>query len=526
MPSARLIELHAHGLGVVDDVHIEFGAGFNVLTGETGAGKTLMLGALQLCLGEDAGRLGAHDDLRVAAVFRDPGGREVVLAREATASGRLRSTLDAGPSSSEVLRALGRSLVVINGQHDSLRLRSRSEVRSLLDSSAGLSTSELDDVRGRLRDARSEWATLGGSDAERVRELDFIDFQLRELDGASLTSADELGEKLLELEHLSELRDGQSALVGIVEGLDSGPESALGLLAGAVSSLPAGAAYDDARGALRDALTRAREALSDLAALADPDVVDERRLVALEARVDTLSAVARKYGSLTDALSASVSLRRRRDELMGAADRREELENLITGLEERERDESERLLDARRAAAVALEDALARQLPRVALGGATLRFAVNGADGGDVDLLFRAGAQQAEGPVSGVASGGELSRVLLAIALETVSDDAVAVFDEVDAGLGGQVAQQIGECLAELGSRQQVLAVTHLATVAARASHHFVVEKVTNAERTTTRVREVTGDERIAEIARMLVGDAGAGESWALAARLLETHSS
>ena len=525
MPSARLVELYAHGLGVIDDARIEFGDGFNVLTGETGAGKTLMLGALTLCLGEDAARQGVHEDLRVAAVFRDTDGRELVLAREATTSGRLRSTLNATSSSSEALRGVGQRLVVIHGQHDSLRLRSRGEVRALLDASAGLSTSELDDVRQRLRAARVEWSALGGSEVERVRELDFIDFQLRELDGAALTSPHELSESLEELERLSDLREGQAALVSVVEGLDSGPESPLGLLAAAVASVPAGRAYDDARDALRDALTGAREALSDLAALADPDAVDEGRLVALESRVDVLSAVSRKYGSLAEALTAASTLRARREELTGAAERRVEVEHLITGLEERERDEAQRLGDARRAAALALEAALARQLPRVALAGAALRFDVRGTDGAEVELLFRSGPGQAEGPVSGVASGGELSRVLLAIALETVDDTAVAIFDEVDAGLGGQVAQQIGDCLFELGTRQQVLAVTHLATVAARASHHFVVEKVTRGERTTTAVREVAGEERIGEIARMLAGDAGAGESRALAARLLETRS-
>ncbi len=526
MPSARLIELYAHGLGVIDDARVEFGPGFNVLTGETGAGKTLMLGALMLCLGEDvASRHGARDDLRAAAVVSDLAGHELVLAREATSSGRLRSLVNASPSSADALRALGRSLVVIHGQHDSLRLRSRAEIRSLLDASAGISTAALDEVRTHLRGAREELATLGGSDAEREREIDFLDFQLRELDEARIVSSNELAEALAELERLSSLRDGLAALTGVVETLDDGPTSALGQLADAVATIPADAVYDLPREAMRDALTRAREALSDLAALCDPDLVDEARLYEVENRVDVLSVVARKYGSLEEALSARDRFVARREELRDASARREELSYLIEGLIERETAESARLLGARRSAARALEHALAIQLPRVALSGASLRFVVDGADGAEVDLLFRAGAGQTEGPVSGVASGGELSRVLLAIALETVGDDAVAVFDEVDAGLGGQVAQQIGECLAELGARQQVLAVTHLATVAARAQHHFVVEKSVQDGRTTTVVREVTGEARVGEIARMLAGDADASESRALATRLLETSS-
>ncbi|MHB8826043.1 MAG: AAA family ATPase [Acidimicrobiales bacterium] len=517
MPSARLIELYAHGLGVIDDARIEFGPGFNVLTGETGAGKTLMLGALMLCLGEDvATRHGARDDVRAAALFSDLSGEELVLAREATSSGRLRSLVNASPSSAEALRALGRSLVVIHGQHDSLRLRSRSEVRSLLDASAGISTEELDEARSHLRAAHDELASLGGSDAERGREIDFLDFQLRELDEARVSSPTELADALRDLERLSSLRDGQAALQRVVESLDDGPASALGQLAGAVAAIPADVVYESARVAMR-------EALSDLAALCDPDLVDEARLYEIENRVGVLSILARKYGSLDEALASRERFAARRDELRGATIRREELSSLIEGLKQREAAECARLLGARRAAARALERALAAQLPRVALAGASLRVTVDGVDGGDVDLLFRAGVGQAEGPVSGVASGGELSRVLLAIALETVSDDAVAVFDEVDAGLGGQVAQQIGECLAELGTRQQVLAVTHLATVAARAQHHFVVEKSILEGRTCTVVREVTGEARVGEIARMLAGDADAAESRALAARLLET---
>ena len=348
---------------------------------------------------------------------------------------------------------------------------------------------------------------------------------MRELDDARVASPGELTEALSELERLSSLRDGQAALAGVVEVLDDGPTSALGQLAGAVAAIPADAVYEPAREAMRDALARAREALSDLAALCDPDLVDEARLYEIENRVDALSVLARKYGSLEEALAARDRFATRRDELRGAASRRDELSYLIEGLKEREADESARLLGARRSAARALEHALATQLPRVALAGASLRFEVGGADGADVDLLFRPGTGQSEGPVSGVASGGELSRVLLAIALETVGDDAVAVFDEVDAGLGGQVAQQIGECLAELGARQQVLAVTHLATVAARAQHHFVVEKSVLEGRTSTVVREVTGEARVGEIARMLAGDASAAESRALATRLLETTS-
>jgi DNA repair protein RecN (Recombination protein N) len=165
------------------------------------------------------------------------------------------------------------------------------------------------------------------------------------------------------------------------------------------------------------------------------------------------------------------------------------------------------------------------QLPRVALPNADLRFEVVGDDGSDAQILFTPNPGLAPGPLQALASGGELSRVLLALSLETVQEDLVAVFDEIDTGVGGQVAQQIGECLREVGRRQQVLAVTHLASVAARAEHHFVIEKRTTQGATATTIRAVTGEDRVNEIARMLAGDEMSEEAKSLAQRLLESSS-
>jgi DNA repair protein RecN (Recombination protein N) len=174
-------------------------------------------------------------------------------------------------------------------------------------------------------------------------------------------------------------------------------------------------------------------------------------------------------------------------------------------------------------ACVQLTEAVRRHLPRVALPNALLRFVVDGDDGSDAQILFTPNPGLPEGPLQSLASGGELSRVLLALSLETAHEDVVAVFDEIDAGVGGQVAQQIGQCLYEVGRRQQVLAVTHLASVAAKADHHFVIEKLTTHGVTSTTLRPVTGEHRVNEIARMLAGDHISAEAKALASQLLET---
>ena len=529
MPKARLLELSARGLGVIDDARAEFTSGFNVITGETGAGKTLLLGALELCLGGEgaASRQALGPATRVAAVFQGRDGSEVALTREAGAQGRLRSTIDGAGSSAEALRALASELVVVNGQHDSLALRQRGEALRLLDRSGSVSTEELMATRRRLREARSEREQLGGDAERRTRELEFLAFRVAEIEAARIASATELSDALDELTRLTQLRDGQVALTAAVQALDGDEDGALALMAAATARLPDAPAYDAARGALRAALEQARETVRDLVALADESEVDDARFRALEDRVSVLQGVARKYGGTLDgALKAFEEMRRERDALEASTDRLSELDAEIAGLESSELELAQRALHDRRVAAEQLTRAVATQLPRVALTHAVLRVAVNGDDGSDVQILFAPNPGREAGPLSTLASGGELSRVQLALALETVHDDVVAVFDEVDAGVGGQVAQQIGDCLRELGHEQQVLAVTHLASVAAKADHHIVIDKSVEGLVTTVSVREVTGEDRVREIARMLAGDRVTTASLALASQLLETGNS
>jgi DNA repair protein RecN (Recombination protein N) len=528
MPKSQLVELYAHGLGVIHEARLEFGPGFNVLTGETGAGKTLLLGALDLCLGGDgsSSRSAISPDMRAAAVFAVDGAVEVVLTRENAPSGRLRSAVDGVSSSAETLRSYADNLIVIHGQHDSLTLRSRAEIVRIVDQSGGVSTATLDATRRTLVEARRRRDSLGGDAGERERELDFVDFQIRELEAVAITSELELDETLRELTRLTELRDGQTILVEILDQLDADADtSVLSMFAQAISRLPSGDAYDGARSALRTALELSREGVHELAALSDPDAYDATALKDLEDRATTLQQMARKYGgSLRAALHLLSDLRTRRQFHGEAASRVDELDAQITELEHQHAGLAAIARSERVEAARSLSSAIVAQLPRVALAHATLRIDVDGDDGSSMQILFSANPGQPEGPLSALASGGELSRVLLALSLETSNDDIVTVFDEVDAGVGGQVAQQIGECLREVGQRQQVLAVTHLASVAAKADQHFVIEKTIGTNTVTTAVRALHGDERVNEIARMLAGDEITPESRALARQMLETQ--
>jgi DNA repair protein RecN (Recombination protein N) len=528
MPKANLVELYAHKLGVIDDARVEFGSGFNVITGETGAGKTLLLGALSLCLGSDASasRYAITADTRAVALFeRD--GAELVFSRESSDSGRLRSSLNGAPSSAETLRTLAEDVIVIHGQHDSLSLRNRSEVLRMIDESGKVDTSPLDNVRRELREALGLRSDFGGDQGSRERDAEFLSFQLAELDAANLHAPGELDEALDELIRLTALREGQSALNEVLQLLDGeGDDSVLTQFARAVSRLPDGDAYGVARQGLDTSLIQAREALHELAALTDPDAFDPATITELESRVDVLQKIARKYGgSVATALLARDDVRTRLEQLASERERLRGLDAEIDALERREGQLAEDVRHERERAAASLTSAVEHQLGRVALSNAALRFAVDGADGSDAQILFTPNPGQPEGPLATLASGGELSRVLLALSLETVHRDMVAVFDEIDAGLGGQVAQQIGECLREVGRDQQVIAITHLASVAARADHHFVIEKEVVRGVTITSVRTLSGDARVREIARMLVGNDVTDESRALAEQLLENST-
>ena len=529
MPKAQLLELYARGLGVIEEARIEFGPGFNVLTGETGAGKTLLLGALELCLGGEAAasRYAVGADTRAVAIFSRGTDAEIQFARETSASGRLRATMNGIPSSAEQLRVTASSVIVIHGQHDSLALRSRQEILGIIDTAGQISTKELDDVRDQLAALASERAALGGDAASRERERDYLSFQCRELQDAKLEDPTELDVRFDELTSLSRLRDAQAELQDVIEELDGDSDTAvLTRLARAVARLPRGAGVDDLRDELSTLLDSARANVHELAGRSEPDQFDPQRINQLDDRVTLLRQLARKYGgSLASAIGQRKEMSARIEELLQAEGRLSTLDVRVEELRLHEAKFAALARLEREKASAALTQRVLTQLPRVALPHATLRFVVEGVDGSAAQILFTPNPGWPEGPLQALASGGELSRVLLALSLETAHDDVVAVFDEVDAGVSGQVAQQIGECLREVGDAQQVIAVTHLASVAAKASHHFVIEKTVADSLTSTHVREVLGDERVREIARMLAGDQIIGEADALARRLLESVS-
>lgn len=524
MPRTQLCALHAVGLGPIDEARLEFSPGLNVLTGETGAGKTLLIGALTLCLGESDGRsLRGPGELRAAAVFLD-GAEEVAFARESVPGGRLRGTLDGLATSAEALRSRASELIVIHGQHDSLRLRHRSEIVKLVDEFARINDSELRGIRSRVSELMNQRDQFGGDSAQRVREMEFLRFQLADIEQVAPTSPEELSEVLDQLSQLTALREHYEVISESIELLDGdSDDSVLSQWARAVHRLPSEVPTEHIKQALEELARDAREQVAELRRQIDGVDFDPQIMESLEQRAGTLQTLARKFGgNLSDVFTQWTEIAKSLEVHENASDFLATVDSELAGLKTREAAAAQKLLEERSVAAADFAHSVQGNFERVALKAATISIVVAGDDGSSMDMLFSPNPGRAAGALQSLASGGELSRVLLAISLVTVSDNVVAVFDEIDAGVGGSVAEQIGDCLFELAQRQQVIVVTHLASIAARADRHFVVDKRTDLLETSTTVSEINSEQRVDEISRMLAGSAQMHESRELARRLLE----
>ncbi|NNN03647.1 MAG: AAA family ATPase [Acidimicrobiaceae bacterium] len=522
MPNSHLRELFVEHLGVIEHAHLEFTPGFVVLTGETGAGKTLLVGALELCLGREGAtaRRGVRTETRTSVVVAHSEG-ETALSRESSPTGRLRALLDGAATSAEALRSFGESHIDLHGQRDSLKLAQRSEVLALVDAHQSIDSSTLDQLRARRRQLDLRLAEGTSDPEERRRLLDFLDFQIGEFEAVAPEGPHELTDTLRELASLSDLRHHLEEVLAGAETLDGDDGGVLGQIAHVARSLDGIEELATVAIRLHEIVDQGRDAVYDMRRWADADRLDAERLGSLEDRVGVLQRLARKYGGQLDQAFEEIgAARRRREELIAGQGVFEHLLAERRELDDSLRREAERIGELRRRSASSLEEAINRQMNRVALLGARVSCVVEGEDGSNARLDFSPHPGAPFGPVAEMASGGELSRVLLALSLAVGRGQSVAIYDEIDAGIGGSVAQHIGECLWEVSRHQQVLAVTHLASVAARADQHFVVERDHEIS-SRALVREVNGEERVGEIARMLSGEPLDERARSLARQLL-----
>ena len=541
-------ELRIRDLGVINDAVVVPHRGLTVVTGETGAGKTMIVTGLGLLLGDRAearsvrngteravveGRISVPtgaDAARLADRVRDVGGDldddELVVARHVTAAGRSRAFLGGAQVPVSVCAEVTTELVAIHGQSEQVRLAAPGRQRELLDAYAVPTLAEaLAEYRRRWtehRDAGAELEALVAASAERAREVELLRFGLEQIERVAPEAGEDvaLTAESLRLQNADDLR---VAVGGALAGLSGDPDDpaggggALEALAAARRSLDH-AAEDPVLEALAVRVAEATYLVadlgSDLAGYLDDLVADPARLEWVSQRRAQLAGLTRSYGpTVDDALVWSSRSIERLTELEGGDERIGELTTTVAKQEADLRKRATRLTKLRSAAAAGFAEAVATELGALAMPHARLTFALApaalGPYGADaVDLLFAANPGSAPRSLGKVASGGELSRVRLALEVVLAADrpGGTLVFDEVDAGVGGRVAVEIGRRLAELARHSQVVVVTHLAQVAAFADRHYVVVKADDGQVTTSGVVLLPEEERTTELARMMAG--------------------
>ena len=540
-----LTELRLNSLGVVEDAVLPLGPGLTALTGETGAGKTMIVAGLGLLLGARAdaslvrngqdkalvqGRweVGENTAEAVEAIGGDlDDGVELATLRQVSSQGRSRATVGGAQVPVSTLAGLLAELATIHGQSEQVRLSSPERQRELLDAFAA--PAALEDYRRDFAEHRritEELARLEAEAMNRAREIDVLRFGLEEIAAVNPQEGEDeaLAAEAVRLADADDLKalamTARGALSGSEEDLDA--PSVLGLVGVARKALETLSERDPGATELARRITETNYLLTDLAqdvaGYAADLVADPLRQEAVADRRGQLATLTRKYGNdVTEVLEWAERATGRLAELDGADDRIEELRKRAAVLDEALDSAAARISRARKEAAGRLAKLASAELTALAMPHARLEFAVTkaprGPHGADrIELVFTANPGSVPGPLGKIASGGELSRVRLAleVVLAGKSPGHTFVFDEVDAGVGGAVGLEIGRRLKRLAADGQVIVVTHLAQVAAFADQHFLIAKSSDGQVTTSDVTPLGEEERAAELARMM---SGSGES-------------
>jgi DNA repair protein RecN (Recombination protein N) len=524
---------------IVSELEVELDAGFTVLTGETGAGKSILIDALQLALGGRGDAALVREGCaraEVTAEFDTPtalanwldeagfdAGDSLLLRRSIDAQGKSRAWINGSPATVGQLREAGERLVDIHGQHAWQSLTRPAAVRALLDQQAGAETTTLlsswqswKATEAALADARARGDSL-------QRERDRLAWQIGEVDKLAPGDDewDELNAEHQRLAHAQSLLDGvRAALLALSDG-----EPAAEALAGrAIDALQDLIRYDTQLGDVVEVLQGAQAQLQDAAhslhAYLGRSEPDPARLAELDARLSAWLSLARRYRRPPAELPALLAGWKQELRALEAATDLAALEAAQQQAQAAWRAEAQRVGKQRRAAAPKLAAAVTQAMQQLGMAGGRFEVALPanetpqafGLEG--VEFLVAGHAGSSPRPLAKVASGGELSRLALAIAVTTRragrapgAEAATLIFDEIDAGIGGSDAYEVGRLMKQLGGSSQVLAVTHLAQVAACADHHLVVSKSMRGKATLSELQPVTGEARVAEVARMLGGE-------------------
>jgi DNA repair protein RecN (Recombination protein N) len=501
-----LVELAVTDLGVIAVLSLVLGPGMTALTGETGAGKTLVVTAIELLVGgrADPGvvRPGA-EEARIEGRFV-AGDVEVVLSRVIPADGRSRAYVNGRLAPVSALAELGASLVDLHGQHAHQSLLAPSTQRAALDAFGRVDVAPLRAARARLTEIDASLAALGGDERARAREIDLLRYQVRELEEAAVQDADEDDALAREEAILADASAHREAAAIAHAALTDG--DAVGA---AIAAIAGRAPFDDVEMRLRAVAAELADLAAEVRTAGERIDEDPARLDALRSRRQLLRDLRRKYGeSLADVIAFASDAGARLAELESHDARALALDVERSRALDDERAAAAVVAAARRKTAPKLAKAVQERLRTLAMPKARVEVAVAGDDpGDDVRFLLAANAGEPLAPLSKVASGGELARAMLALRLTLErSDIGTLVFDEVDAGIGGEAALAVGRSLAALASRAQVLVVTHLPQVAAFADAQVAVAKAEARGRTVASARRLDDAERVVELSRMLSG--------------------
>ena len=529
--------LHIENIAVIEQADIRFGRGFNVLTGETGAGKSIVIDAISAILGERAYR----DVIRtgstkasVSAVFSETpqfdwfsengipyDESELLIQRDIFADGKNACRVNGKPVSVAILKKLGANLVNIHGQHDSQQLFDESFHIVYLDLFAQDETvlRSYQERFEQVEAVRREIKRLSMDEGEKLRRVESLQFQIQEIERADLELGEdeELESRRKLLQNSEKLVDGLSEAVSALYG-DDDSDGACGLISEACRSMSRIQRYDDGLREIHDRLSDVMYGLQDVAeelrGRVDELAYSGDELEQIESRLDVIHRLRRKYGANVAAILEYLQRARQElDEIEFASDRIEQLQKKLVVLEKDAMEAGLLLRQVRQAAAAELEKRLSVELAALDMPRAqfvcqfeTQPMEENGLD--QVRFLMTANIGEALKPMSKVASGGELARIMLAIKNVLAEQDQVQtlIFDEVDAGVSGRAAQKVAEKLRAVSRGKQVLCVTHLPQIAAAANAHLLIAKSERDGRTYTRVTTLNRDGRKKEIARIIGG--------------------
>ena len=540
---------------------MRFHSGLNLLTGETGSGKSIVVDALGLVLGARASAemvRAESDRVRVSAIFEAPRDRacvalldaagvevedgELLIEREVLAGGKSRAFVASRPVTAALLREIAPFLGDIHGQHEQQQLFSSEAQLLLLDEFAGLD--ERREQAGALfrewKSVERELEELNRTEQEKLRLADLWSFQRKEIEAAALKAGDdaELERQRLVLRNVAKLQESAGAAYAALYDREESAAAQVRSALRRVDELCAiDAGFGDVAETLRSAAIGIAEASDRIRDYLDRLEADPARLEDVESRLALMERLKRKYGATLDEVLAFLErVRGQMEAVQSAGERRVKLEHESAERTEKFRESAAGLTKARRLAAEKLAKKVETELDSLAMENAVLRIEVREAGASEtgadrVEFLISANAGEELRPLDRVASGGELSRVALALktsvgrVARTGAVQRALVFDEIDAGIGGAVAESVGRRLKKLSAANQVLCVTHLAQVAGFADHHYFVEKREVKGRTVAEVEELSGAARTREIGRMLSGQRVTAEALKHAEQLIRLGS-